>query len=356
LSSRSIRLGATFIAATVFAALVPSVASAAAPDQYGWGVVRLPSNGTYKLAAKDRGSNPAGDVLVKRQKKGKHHVRFTGLDIDGGNVQVTPLSNHGDLCVVSGWSMAAPVLDVVVRCFGRLGGAKDVKFAVSVIEAFNADSGPLMAYAWADRELDADYVPDSGYQHNTSGGLISIRRSFKGRYFVRVPKVDLDTGNVQVTAYGDDPEYCRIASWTEDTDDHLGQVICRKRNGDIVDTRFSYVFTHDEGLKGAWGKSYAYLVAEQPKKGNYVPKFRYRGADPGGKPRIQRVGKGRYIVKLPSMPLGGAAHVTAMGVGKARCNVSGIRKFGKPQRIGVRCFNGTGTSAVDAKFSFSYVK
>ena len=55
------------------------------------------------------------------------------------------------------------------------------------------------------------------------------------------------------------------------------------------------------------------------------------------------------------MPKGGAAHVTPVGDGTARCNVSSIRRNALPQKVGVRCWNAAGQPA-NAKFTLAYLR
>ena len=55
------------------------------------------------------------------------------------------------------------------------------------------------------------------------------------------------------------------------------------------------------------------------------------------------------------MAPGGAAHVTPVGGGTARCNVSSIRTTSLPQKVGVRCWNTAG-KPTDSRFTLSYLR
>ena len=70
-------------------------------------------------------------------------------------------------------------------------------------------------------------------------------------------------------------------------------------------------------------------------------------------PHVTRSGVGRYLVTLPGMPKGGAAHVTAYGTGASFCALSSIRTAGTPEQVGVRCFKPNG-DPVDSEFGLSY--
>jgi hypothetical protein len=351
--SRTLRLGVGLTAATLLITMVPSVASAAPPDTWGYAVVREPGRASYTLPDKDRWSNPAGLVKVQRTGKGRHVVHFDGLTMEEGNVQVTALSGDGGICHLEAFDGGIAGLDVLVWCFSRGGVRRDVAFIVNAIASFNQDDGPQTAYLYSGSSIGS-WTP-SRDNFSTAGPPGMITRASAGRYEVRFADIDDSGGNVQVVAAGSKAYTCRIKGWSQDGNDHVGQVVCRNRSGVPSDTHFSYLFTNDEGMKGAWGPSYAYLMADKPKKTNYVPSAWRRSADPASRPHVRRLSKGRYLAKLPSMPLGGAVQVTPMGFGKGRCNVSGIRKTGAPQRIGVRCFKLNG-APLDTRFSLSYLR
>ena len=70
---------------------------------------------------------------------------------------------------------------------------------------------------------------------------------------------------------------------------------------------------------------------------------------------ITRTGVGRYQVKLPHMPVGGAALVTALSKVGRRCIVTSIAEEQTPQVVKLRCMTLDGHAA-DTKFFFSYVR
>jgi hypothetical protein len=341
----------------VLGALIPAAASAE-PDYniWGWAVVRNPGKAGYAIKGADRASRPTGKVGVIREGKGRHIVRFRGIKREAGNAQVTPLKALGVSCNVAGWSISDVVLEVYVSCFGRSGAPRDVPFVVSFMQT-NSGNGRL-AYLWANQESSEFYTPVLSYQYASNGGLIEIVSDSKGEYEVYLPNLASSDGNVQVTTYGHEhAAICRVAENGPDGGDLRVFVLCRSPNGLVqVDTKFTLVYTATGGLKGTAVKSWAWLFANRSAKKTYTPQFSSRAAKPAGKPRITRLGKGRYTVKLPSMPLGGAVQVTPSGTGRQRCHASAIRKTGKPQRIGVRCFTGDGAAPADSKFFLSYVK
>jgi hypothetical protein len=71
-------------------------------------------------------------------------------------------------------------------------------------------------------------------------------------------------------------------------------------------------------------------------------------------PHVTRTGTGAYAVRLPGMPKGGSAQVSAFGAKARHCVVASIRHTA-PQIVGVRCFDFSGNLA-DAKFTLSYAR
>ena len=99
--------------------------------------------------------------------------------------------------------------------------------------------------------------------------------------------------------------------------------------------------------------SVAYLLADRTATRSYTPTSVCRYAKAAGTPAILRTATGRWRIRLPSMPVGGAAVVTPYGTAARQCQVAGIVTHGTPQVLAVRCFDHTGTPA-DAAFMLAY--
>jgi hypothetical protein len=230
-----------------------------------------------------------------------------------------------------------------------------VPYIVSFLQAYSFTG--VRGYVWADQQSSPSYTPALAWQFNSANiAPNAIVRTGQGRYVVTMPDLGGEGGNAQVTSYGDAPRICRAVAWGPSSGDEVIRVRCRNKTGALVDNRFVLSYVRGEGLKGLGGPVWAYLLANRSTDPSYIPIATFRDADPNGTPRIKRTGEGSYRVKLPSMPLGGAAQLTALGKGSTRCNVSAIRKSGAPQRIGVRCFDANGTDPADSRFSLSYEK
>jgi hypothetical protein len=161
-----------------------------------------------------------------------------------------------------------------------------------------------------------------------------------------------------VTPFADVAVACRVHKLFRTDGKIFFGVGCRDHNGAAVDSQFSALYLSGAGIKGGGGKPWAYLFAHKSKNPSYTPRKSNRAQKPKGRPHIVRARRGVYTVTLPKMPLGAAVHVSAGGTlgRKTRCHASAIRKSGKPQRIGVRCFSRDGRKPADAVFYLSYAK
>ncbi len=283
---------------------------------------------------------------VKRLSRGHYRVTFPGVwtSDGGGHVQVSALSAVPRYCTAASWSGGANPTTILayVNCYRFDGIAADTAFsAVFLIRGWNSGT---IAYSWADQPGATDYMPDPYYQ---VPGANTVHRSSAGRYLVRLPGFDPDHGNIQITGYGDD--LCKTGESSSDGSALIVGVVCP-----AGDSFFDVLYTKNVGLTGVPRPKAAYLRAFplRPAGSRLPAQFRYSSA--GMAPSINRTAVGTYLVTLPGMPKGGAAHVTA-GPGADTCWLTSIRTNATPQRIGVACANLSGAAA-DAAFDLSYTK
>ena len=355
-ASRSTRLTAAFIVMVVAAAAMPaSVSAGRVPDDWGWAVIRSPGKAWYEVTGKNRAVSTGGKVTVKRLAKGYHRVKFKGIVTATPHVQVTPLSTAGDMCSWNGLGVSGKPLEVYVNCRNRRGMPSDMRFVVNFIEA-HAGGAPALAYAFAQDPMRAEYDAHPVYTYTWNGTDVPVKRLGVGKYRVRLVGMGSIKGNIHVTPYNSrKARICRPVKWTNDSG-HLDIVVrCRNHKGQAADTKFNLLFTADNGLKGNRGPDWFYLYANKPKTQAYRPTFDYSSWSGFSKSWVKREARGRYTVRLPTMPLGGAVQVTAVDDWK-HCHASSVRLSGLPQRIEVRCFKASGKEPADAKFMLSYVK
>ena len=341
--------------------LTPGPVAAATPQGapasgfWGWAVVRDPTSSHVISNPRDRGSSSGGTVQVLRSGVGQYSVRFAGIDTDDGGNQgialVTPLASTPRACSVNDWGSNGVRESVSVACFTRTEHPADTPFSLSFL-AFRGMTG-LAAYDWANDPNSASYIPDLNYQYNSTMAKSTIFKDGTGRWRVGFPSLGAVGGNVQVNAYGSSPEACRVVSFGTSAGDENVHVFCNDLPGGPTDTRYTVLWERGMGLKGHGVGAVAYLLADHPSSSSYVPAAATRFSSAGKAPRVFREGVGRYIAKLPGMPLGGGVQITAYGDHEKRCVASSIRRNHLPQKIGVRCFAVDGHPA-DSRFTLSY--
>jgi len=101
--------------------------------------------------------------------------------------------------------------------------------------------GEGWGYVWADNPSASSYTPNSSYSYNSSGKSIRINRVSTGVYKVQFRGLGGNNkagGNVQVTAYGDGTEVCKVVNWQSGGADFNVTVRCFNNN-EPVDTHYS---------------------------------------------------------------------------------------------------------------------
>jgi hypothetical protein len=352
---------AAFLAPTLVALILPAPAIAGSiPDAWGWVVNRHPSV-SHTPGALDMANSVDQLDRIKHLSPGSYRVLFKGIDNGrGGNAFVTAMTPTAHFCELTELARHPTTNDVLVfvGCFTRTGAPADTMFSLNFLSRGGDLDTSTLGYVWAnDPHTSGGYAPDPFYAFvtgtpNPADGII-VYRNAVGRYRAGFAGIGSDAGNPQVVA-NFDLARCKLVSWFSFGPDEYVDVDCRTPAGDLVDTRFDVAFAVDVGLTGVAFRKMAYVIADQPSVPSYQPAvqsnnfFKVQST-------VTRSAKGTYSVKLPGMPKGGSAQVTAVGTGKAACVLSSIRTVGLPQKVGVHCFNVNG-DAVDAKFSLTYTR
>jgi hypothetical protein len=79
----------------------------------------------------------------------------------------------------------------------------------------------------------------SNYAFNSAGGTVIRTRTAVGRYVVAFGGLDLNAGNVQVSAYGSGPTWCNIDGWGGNS----AFVACFDAAGAFANSPFTLAFT-----------------------------------------------------------------------------------------------------------------
>jgi hypothetical protein len=193
-----------------------------------------------------------GTNTVERAGVGVYLAKLPNLgDSVGGHVQVTAYGTGSERCKVGYWTLIRGAIQVVeVQCFTSNGALADSRFAMTyVLNCGLIGNQGEAAYLWAEQPTSASYTPNEVYQFNTNPFKVdpigTITRSGVGVYSVQFLAPELVQGNVQVTAHGLGPEYCKVAYWN-----YLAGVQVRCFQGGMdnngvhkpVDTQFDVTF------------------------------------------------------------------------------------------------------------------
>ncbi|CAN5572491.1 hypothetical protein BH23CHL8_BH23CHL8_01770 [soil metagenome] len=335
------------------------VRPSAVPNAWGWLVARKPSTFAYVPGPRDQGNSGGHTDRVQRTRIGLYEAYFNQIGNGFYPIGVvTAISPGPRTCMIDdngGNSVGGDPL-LYIDCFDRNGQAADARYVANIVLGGDGPTGTL-GYTWADQEATPDYEPADYYSYLSSGaGPITVHRSATGSYEVRMPGLGRRGGNAQVSAAKGGPAaLCKVQALLRDGPDELIKVRCRDAAGPLVDADFMVIFTHRVGLTGVQRSKAAYLLADRPSAGSYVPQAKFRYSSAGKQSRVERVREGRYRVTLPGMARGGSAQVTAYGAGAAICQLTSIRKDRLPQRIGVACFDPSG-APTDSRFMLSYTR
>lgn len=173
-----------------------------------------------------------------------YEVHIPNLGGFSGHVQVTA-ANRGDRCVVRSWWPDGSDQVVIIRCLLRSNNdfPTDAPFALT----FTADQNILgypgleSAYAWADLpSLDEPYLPSPWYLFSTGqSGTATAARTGTGEYSMTFDGVNLNGGNVQVSAYGWGGAFCNVLYWSGST----VNIRCYNVDGNLADSLYTVAFT-----------------------------------------------------------------------------------------------------------------
>jgi uncharacterized protein DUF1566 len=212
---------------------------------------------------------------------------------------------------------------------------------VTIFPVYAAD----IAYVWANRPTTPSYSVSGNFSFSPSGEPIQITRSSKGTYGVAIGASLIGGGgNVQVTAAGATPGYCKLFGWTS----RSVAVACFDMAGDPADMAFTVLATASSGEAGV-----SYLLADRADTPSYAATAGYASSPTGADLRIERSNTGIYYVYGENMGGNGTnPQVTAVGQNANYCVVGG----GSAGKSEVRCFapgtSGPGGTLVDSQFSF----
>jgi hypothetical protein len=176
-------------------------------------------------------------------------VHLPNLGASAGHVQVTAYGKDTNRCKVAGWGPSESTQHVAVRCFAVDGSPADARFTLTYVQDGNIlgeeiccyPNGNPSAYAWANEPASASYTPNANYQFSRiRDDYATASRSGPGSYSIKFQHTGLGDGNVAVTAWGNGPEFCKVAYW----DDAAGILTrCFTAGGLPSDSEYDVAFT-----------------------------------------------------------------------------------------------------------------
>jgi hypothetical protein len=333
-----------------------SAASATATISGGWAWVTVrqatPDTSPFTPDATDQGSSTGATDQVFHPFPGMYVIQLTGLGSEPvGIAHVSMLGSRHRICSPDRPFLNGPDAIVQVLCYDDTPAATaaDATFTVSYVsESSDSLSHGAMAYLLA--------FPDGqpGVSYNSAGGSNAFKRVDFGVFSVRLGRMGSFRGVLLATSRNRGVT-CQVRDQVARRGGPLiATVYCASLADVGQDDPFTVTFLSRLGLKGSGGVSSATLFADRPTARSYTPPVAWSSVGRVGEPRVSRLGVGRYSVRLPGMPPGGAAQVTAFGAHGRRCVIRQIPLAGAPpQRIDVRCSHLDGTAA-DARFFLAY--
>lgn len=187
--------------------------------------------------------NSGGDKSWVTRDGYLYQVHIPNLGGFSGHVQVNAAEN-GNRCLVQNWYSWGYDEVVNVRCIlrGNLTFPTDSAFILTFAADQNilAVPGHDSAYAWANQPTADSYAPSSPYLFTTGWyGTATAARSSAGNYSMTFDGVDLNSGNIQVSAYGSGQAFCNVVNWFDST----VYIRCFNRDGVMVDSYYTVAYT-----------------------------------------------------------------------------------------------------------------
>jgi hypothetical protein len=354
LTSRRALLAAVALGASAlpFVADV-GVAEAAVTTGFAFVKADQPFTTSYTPSTNHQANSLGGTNTVVRNGTGNYTVTFPGFagqGNEGGNPQVSSSgSNSTAKCKVGSWGSSWLAMTVNIRCHGTNGAAIDSEFNLQ----YQANTGTAtfdQGYVWANQPFSSSYNPPTPRSWNSKGGTNTITRSGLGRYMVTFPNLVVSGGNVQVTAYGTNSDYCNVTGWGGT----VVQVACFNRFGLATDSQFTASYTTLRMPSAQWRTKGFYMWMDQETNTSWhAPASPWRFST-HSTVDARKEAAGEYQVAIFGFPPSNDTLpvVTAYNTNRF-CRITAWQPWIDGALVVVRCFTPSGTPA-DAKFSLLY--
>jgi hypothetical protein len=338
----------------------PDVLSAVAGYLWSADLVQPPSGSIESYYAYDSASHGSRAVTVKHLSTGAYQVDFAGLGGVAGSaiVQVTTYSGADD-CSAGPWTTGSNPTDLraYVYCFGLTGAAADTEFNLVVTRPTSPPHG-IFDYAFVSRATSSG--PLTGYQYNSSRKKNSVTHLSAGHYRVLLggPKLAGPQGVVKVSAYGDQPGDCQLASWSAAAPGgEAVKVNCYDIHHHAQNRQFMVTYTTGSSLLGINGQVVASAFANG-KSPLYQPAQQYDSKH-AARVYVAHLSTGYYEVLAVGSGgdpdrWGGNIQISSVGTKGQLCVSGGWSTGAITPTLYVRCFD-RHDDVVDTPFTVEWV-
>ncbi|MBP2330566.1 hypothetical protein JOF56_010951 [Kibdelosporangium banguiense] len=310
---------------------VTTPARPAAVRGYGWvwaDLAASPLDTWYTPSPAYQFNSVAGpNNLVTHMGTGTYAVLLKELNAGGGVAHVTAYGwDAKTRCKLISTQTWPEGQILIVRCYDLAGALKDSQFTASYTSLTST------YYPFA-------YISPAG-QHNSTGGVNTVTSvGPPGSYEVTLPGINVSNGTEQVTAQGQDANWCKVAgSWLAGPDHKIG-VQCYSPAGVPANTTFTVTYVAKGNIVGAWydlESLYAWFDLRGP---GVSTTWRFANGRPTGLAWGVIPGVPATLT-APMPPLdNGDVQVTAFGAGPVSCSVA----FWNNTGIRVQCVDPAGT-------------
>jgi len=187
--------------------------------------------------------NSTGGVnTVFQEGTGKYTVTLPGLARRGGGVQITAIGTTGPHCKVLDWFDSGGSELVRVRCFEINGAPVDARFSLNFIG--NEQSVGIRnrgAFVWASSPELETYSPPAEWSKNTgnvAGTCTAVNVAGRiipnGPFVIFHQNMSILGASPHVTAYGDNPNYCKLVGLTAQGTGAQVRTECFSPNGQVA--------------------------------------------------------------------------------------------------------------------------
>jgi hypothetical protein len=336
----------TTLAAALGALALPSPATAAVPDRFGfvlWNGAAVSPTGTFPAA-----------TTVANFAVGRYRVAFPNTAAPNGVVHVTAINTNG-WCQAAAWGASGSTEFVLVDCYTATGVRANAAFAAM----FGSSSGLLPAGAGAFGTVDSTPAGALISQYNSAGAVNSVVHVASGQYEVRLPGLGTaapNEGSLQATAVNPNVgARCKILRWATTPAAQLAVVGCFDATGGLADQRFTLTYQDRRAVYGGFNppRHFGYLW-NQPPVG--PPLTNFNSLAGFGVNTLTPAGLGRSLVRFPQIALRpDDVQVTAYGADRNYCGLQTFWASSGPEVLvrNVVCFQ-PGGALVNAGFFIAY--